>query len=143
MAGVSFFLTLVFCLIFLKTWDVNMIGVNLIGAMALMFAVGLKDDLVITSPRAKIGSEIIAIFFVLFCNCVQVYSLEGFLGIQSIPPIVSYTLIVLMILTIINSYNLIDGIDGLASTLGIVFLVFMDLFSLIRVYISIFYFAYV
>jgi UDP-N-acetylmuramyl pentapeptide phosphotransferase/UDP-N-acetylglucosamine-1-phosphate transferase len=120
MAGVSFFLTLVFAIFFIKIWDLDSVGINLTAALTLIFAVGLKDDLVMSSPRAKIGGEVIAIFFVLFCGCMQITSLEGFLGIQNIPTIVSYALIIIMILTIINSYNLIDGIDGLASTIGIV-----------------------
>jgi UDP-N-acetylmuramyl pentapeptide phosphotransferase/UDP-N-acetylglucosamine-1-phosphate transferase len=84
-----------------------------------MFAIGLKDDLVLSTPRAKIGGEILAIAFVLFCNCLEVSSLQGFLGIHEIPKVVSYGLIVFMILTIVNSYNMIDGIDGLASVIGI------------------------
>ena len=120
MAGVSFFFTLIFMLILIKDWDVNAIGINLIAALGLVFAIGLKDDLVVSTPRAKIGGEILAICFILFCNCLQVGSLGGFLGIENIPDIVSYVLIVLMMLTIINSYNMIDGIDGLASTVGIV-----------------------
>ena len=120
MAGVSFFFTLIFMLILIKDWDVNAIGINLIAALGLMFAIGLKDDLVVSTPRAKISGEILAICFILFCNCLQVGSLHGFLGVQNIPGFVSYVLIILMMLTIINSYNMIDGIDGLASTIGLV-----------------------
>jgi len=119
MAGVSFFLTLIFMLNLIQVWDIDAIGINLIAAGGLMFAVGLKDDLVVSAPRAKIGGEILAILFILFCNCLKVESLEGFLGIYEIPSFLSYGIIILMILTIINSYNLIDGIDGLASVIGI------------------------
>jgi UDP-N-acetylmuramyl pentapeptide phosphotransferase/UDP-N-acetylglucosamine-1-phosphate transferase len=132
MAGVSFFLTLIFMLNAIKYWDVDAIGINLLAATGLMFAIGLKDDLVLSTPRAKIGGEIIAIFFILFCNCLEVKSLGGFLGIEDIPIWLSYGIIVLMILTIINSYNMIDGIDGLASVIGI---------SIFVVYAFIFYIA--
>jgi UDP-N-acetylmuramyl pentapeptide phosphotransferase/UDP-N-acetylglucosamine-1-phosphate transferase len=120
MAGIAFFLTIIFMVNIIQGWDVDAIGINLIAAIALMFAVGLKDDLVISTPRAKLGAEILAIFFILFCSSLKVSSLEGFLGIQNIPSFVSYAFIILMILTIVNSYNMIDGIDGLASTIGIV-----------------------
>jgi UDP-N-acetylmuramyl pentapeptide phosphotransferase/UDP-N-acetylglucosamine-1-phosphate transferase len=120
MAGVSFFLTLIFALILLNRWDFDNIGINLIGALTIIFSLGLKDDLIVSTPKAKIGGELLAIFFILFCNCMEVTSLDGFLGIQSIPFAVSSALSILMILTIINAYNLIDGIDGLASTVGIV-----------------------
>lgn len=119
MAGVSFFLALIFMLNAINSWDLEGIGINLIAATGLMFAIGLKDDLVLSTPKAKIGGEILAIFFVLFCNCLEVSSLEGFLGINTIPMWLSYGLIILLILTIVNSYNMIDGIDGLASVIGI------------------------
>ncbi|MDP5082342.1 MAG: undecaprenyl/decaprenyl-phosphate alpha-N-acetylglucosaminyl 1-phosphate transferase, partial [Winogradskyella sp.] len=85
-----------------------------------MFAIGLKDDLILSTPRAKIGGEILAICFVIFCNCLEVSALEGFLGLNDLPIFLSYIIIVLLILTIVNSYNMIDGIDGLASVIGIV-----------------------
>lgn len=119
MAGVSFFLALIFMLNAINSWDIEGIGMNLIAATGLMFAIGLKDDLVLSTPRAKVIGEILAILFVLFCNGLQVNSLEGFLGFTTIPTVVSYGLIILMILTIVNSYNMIDGIDGLASVMGI------------------------
>ena len=119
MAGVSFFLTIIFMLNAIQIWDNDAIGINLIAAVGLMFAVGLKDDLVVSAPRAKIGGEILAILFILFCSCLKVESLEGFLGIYDIPSFLSYGIIILMILTVINSYNMIDGIDGLASVIGI------------------------
>jgi UDP-N-acetylmuramyl pentapeptide phosphotransferase/UDP-N-acetylglucosamine-1-phosphate transferase len=119
MAGFSFFLVLIFMMNAINSWDVEGIGINLIAATGLMFAIGLKDDLVVSTPRAKIGGEILAIFFILFCNCLKVSSLEGFIGFSDIPSWLSYGIIILMILTIVNAYNMIDGIDGLASVIGI------------------------
>ncbi|MDB4293018.1 undecaprenyl/decaprenyl-phosphate alpha-N-acetylglucosaminyl 1-phosphate transferase [Maribacter sp.] len=120
MAGVSFFLTLIFALSLLDNLDADGIGINLIAALTIIFALGLKDDLIISTPKAKIGGEVLAIFFILFCNCFQITSMDGFLGMYGIPTLASYALVTLMILTIVNAYNLIDGIDGLASTIGIV-----------------------
>ncbi|BAO75063.1 glycosyltransferase family 4 protein [Winogradskyella sp. PG-2] len=120
MAGVSFFLTVIFVLIIIKPWDTTGVGINLIAALGLMFAVGLKDDLVVSTPRAKIISEVLAIGMILFCNCLKVSSLGGFMGIGVIPDFAAYILVTLIILTIINSFNMIDGIDGLASIIGIV-----------------------
>tara|TARA_R100001369_G_scaffold48787_1_gene75345 strand:- start:3661 stop:4776 length:1116 start_codon:yes stop_codon:yes gene_type:complete len=129
MAGVSFFLVLIFMLNVINPWDIDGIGINLIAATGLMFAIGLKDDLVLSTPRAKIGGEILAIFFVLFCDCLEVSSLEGLFGLTAIPSWLSHGIIVLMILTIVNSYNMIDGIDGLASIIGIaIFAIFGVIF---------------
>lgn len=135
MAGVAFFLIILFASSFLNKWDVSMVGVHLISALALMFAVGIKDDLMVSTPRAKILAEILAIFFILYCNCLNVNSLEGFLGLEYIPSFVSYVFVTLLMLTIINSYNMIDGIDGLASSIGIViFSVYAFLFFEFELY---------
>lgn len=120
MGGVAFFLIIIFMSSVINPWDTHGVGINLISALGLMFAVGIKDDLMISTPRAKIVSEILAVLFILFCNCLKVNSLEGFLGIYDIPIFISYPFIVLLILTIVNSFNMIDGIDGLASSMGIV-----------------------
>ena len=119
MAGVAFFLTLILVLKLIDAWDLDGIGLSLAGALTIIFALGLKDDLIVSTPKAKIGGEILAIFFILFCDGLEITSLDGFFGIYEIPALASYAIIALMILTIINSYNLIDGIDGLASTIGI------------------------
>lgn len=135
MGGVSFFLTLIFVLILTNRWDFDNVGINLIGALTIIFALGLKDDLIVSTPKAKIGGELLAIFFILFCNCMEITSLDGFLGIHDIPFVISSTLSILMILTIVNAYNLIDGIDGLASTIGIViFSIFGFVFLVTGVY---------
>ncbi len=68
MAGVSFFLTLIFAIYFIKSWDIDLVSINLITALTLIFAIGLKDDLVGSSPRSRIITEILAIVFLLFCD---------------------------------------------------------------------------
>ena len=120
MAGFSFFLVCVMLTFVLKTWDADAVGINFIAGVTMVFAVGLKDDLVGASPRAKMMGQLLAISFVLFSNCIEISSLHGFLGIDSIHYVFSYILMGGIMLAIINSYNLIDGIDGLASIIGIV-----------------------
>jgi UDP-N-acetylmuramyl pentapeptide phosphotransferase/UDP-N-acetylglucosamine-1-phosphate transferase len=120
MAGVAFFLTLILVLKIIDVWDIDGISLSLAGSLTIIFSLGLKDDLILSTPKAKIGGEILAILFIIFCDGLEITSLDGFFGIQDIPVVASYAIIALMILTIINSYNLIDGIDGLASTIGIV-----------------------
>lgn len=120
MAGVSFFLTMIMTLFFIQNFDTDKIGLSLVAAITIVFMVGLKDDLVVSTPKAKLIMETIAILFILFSSTMQVTTLSGFLGINEIPIAVSYPAIILLVLTIINAYNLIDGIDGLASVVAIV-----------------------
>ncbi|WP_426063789.1 MraY family glycosyltransferase [Flavobacterium sp. DSP2-3-1] len=128
MAGVAFYFTIMISLFFIKHFDIENIGNNLIAAITIVFIIGLKDDLVVTSPRDKLTMETIAIIFLLASNSMHVKTLNGFLGIYELPEILEYCGIIFILLTIINAFNFIDGIDGLASTIAIVI---FSVFSLI------------
>jgi UDP-N-acetylmuramyl pentapeptide phosphotransferase/UDP-N-acetylglucosamine-1-phosphate transferase len=128
MAGFSFYITLIMVLFFIQYFDTEHIGLNLIASSTLIFMVGLKDDLVISSPRAKLIMEALATMFLFFNSAMEVTTLHGFLGIYEIPASIAYIGSVLIALTIINAYNLIDGIDGLAATVA---LVIFSIFGLI------------
>jgi UDP-N-acetylmuramyl pentapeptide phosphotransferase/UDP-N-acetylglucosamine-1-phosphate transferase len=119
MAGFSFLLALIIVIFFIHSWDNDDVSIYYITSLVVIFAVGLKDDLAKSTPKAKLSGEILAVLFILFCNCMQVPSLDGFLGIYELPFIVSNLLMILAVLTIINAFNLIDGIDGLAGSIGI------------------------
>ncbi|WP_426091245.1 MraY family glycosyltransferase [Flavobacterium sp. DSR3-2] len=128
MAGVAFYFTIMISLFFIKHFDIENIGNNLITAITIVFIIGLKDDLVVTSPRDKLTMETIAIIFLLLSNSMHVKTLNGFLGIYELPELLEYCGIIFILLTIINAFNFIDGIDGLASTIAIVI---FSVFSLI------------
>lgn len=81
---------------------------------------GLKDDLVISTTRLKLITQLFAAGFIIFSPELKLTSLHGFLGIYNIPLIIGYLLSLLIVVAFINAYNLIDGIDGLAAILGIV-----------------------
>jgi len=128
MAGIAFFLTIILTTFFIQKFDTDTVGINLIASLTLMFMVGIKDDLVVSTPRAKLITEIVAILFLLFSEELKIDSFHGFLGFYEIPIILSYAITILVMLTIINAFNLIDGIDGLAS---IVAISIFSIFSLI------------
>jgi UDP-N-acetylmuramyl pentapeptide phosphotransferase/UDP-N-acetylglucosamine-1-phosphate transferase len=128
MAGVAFYITIIMTLFFIQQFDDEKVGFNLLAATTIVFIIGLKDDLVTTSPRDKLAMEAIAVIFLLVANCMHVNTLSGFLGIHKIPELLAYCGIVLIFLTIINAFNFIDGIDGLAATIAIVI---FSIFSLI------------
>lgn len=119
MGGVAFFVVLVLNLFLFKQLDAEHIGLNLTAALTIVFIVGLKDDLAVSTPRARLIVEIIAISIIFFNEDYHTSSLAGFLGIYEAPQLLLDVLHTIIALTIINAYNLIDGIDGLASTLGI------------------------
>jgi len=123
LGGVAFFYTLIFALFFINGRDVFDEAMYIIPGLTILFIVGLKDDLVVISPGAKLLSQVFAIAFILANPSFTIHSLNGFLNINEIPYYLYLIIGGFMMITIINSYNLIDGIDGLASVVGIVILV--------------------
>lgn len=128
MAGVAFFITLIITMFFIQYFDTERVGLNLIASSTLIFMVGVKDDLVVSTPRVKLVLEALATLFLFFHSALEETTLHGFLGIYEVPAWLMYLFSVLLVLTIINAYNLIDGIDGLAS---IVAMVIFSIFALI------------
>lgn len=123
LGGVSFYYTLIFALFFIRGRDAFDEAMYIIPGLTILFIVGLKDDLVVLSPGAKLMAQVFAVAFILVNPSFTIDSLNGFLNINEIPYYLYLVIAGFMMLTIINSYNLIDGIDGLASVVGIVIMV--------------------
>lgn len=123
LGGIAFFYTLIFAMFFIKERDVFDEIIYIIPGLTIMFIIGLKDDLVVISPGAKLLAQALAVSFILANPSFTIFSLNGFLNINEIPYYLYLIIAGFMMLTIINSYNLIDGIDGLASVVGIVIMV--------------------
>jgi UDP-N-acetylmuramyl pentapeptide phosphotransferase/UDP-N-acetylglucosamine-1-phosphate transferase len=88
-------------------------------SLLILFFIGIKDDILVISPRKKLIAEIFAISIVVILGDIRVSSFHGFLGIDVIPYVISIVFTIFMFIVIINGFNLIDGIDGLASGVGI------------------------
>jgi UDP-N-acetylmuramyl pentapeptide phosphotransferase/UDP-N-acetylglucosamine-1-phosphate transferase len=85
-----------------------------------MFFTGLKDDILVISPFKKFMSQLLAALLLVAFGQFEIQSFYGFLGIHSLPPILSHAMSVVFIIAIINGFNLIDGIDGLCGTIGVI-----------------------
>jgi UDP-GlcNAc:undecaprenyl-phosphate GlcNAc-1-phosphate transferase len=83
-------------------------------AAALVFAVGLVDDLRGLKPWQKLAGQAVAAY-VTFWGGVQVTSVAGL----TVPPWLSLPLTLLWIIGCSNAFNLIDGVDGLAAGAGL------------------------
>lgn len=90
----------------------------IIASVILMFFIGLKDDLMIISPRKKLIVQLFAGVLLITLGNVRFTSLHGILGIYEIHFVTSLLITLFAMIVIINSFNLIDGIDGLASGLA-------------------------
>jgi UDP-GlcNAc:undecaprenyl-phosphate GlcNAc-1-phosphate transferase len=88
----------------------------MLAGAALVFAVGLVDDVRGVSPAAKIIVESGAAGLVMWAGAtIDSVTLPGHtyeLGLAAIPVTLAW------IVTITNAFNLVDGLDGLAAGLG-------------------------
>ena len=120
LAGVAFFITFVLILSILQGGYNSAVGNNVIAAITLVFMVGVKDDLVVSSAKTKFIGQVVAALFVVLSSSTRIENLHGFLGLTVLPPFVGAAISVFILLAIINAYNLIDGVNGLAAIIGIV-----------------------
>ena len=84
---------------------------RLLPALAVVFGIGLLDDIVGTRPWIRLGAETVAATLA-WIGGIQVSAVHGFSFSKDI---VSFVVTVLWIVTCTNAINLIDGVDGLAA----------------------------
>jgi len=118
--GVAFFICFILCYSLLRSEYPLLHSPFVIPAVTLLFVVGLKDDLVVSSATAKLVGQLAAIAILFFNPEFVQLSFHGFLGIHELPVYVAVPFIFFFMVGFINAYNLIDGIDGLAAFIGIV-----------------------
>ncbi|CDF80618.1 UDP-N-acetylglucosaminyl 1-phosphate transferase [Formosa agariphila KMM 3901] len=90
-----------------------------VGALIILFFLGVKDDILILSPKKKMLGQIIAALMVILITDLRITTFSGILGIESIPYFLSIGFTLFVFILIINAYNLIDGLDGLAGSVGL------------------------
>ncbi len=90
----------------------------LLGAIALMFIVGLRDDMVELKAKHKLLGQFVAVLLVVVAGDIRIKEFHGFLGVDELPLLVSYGFSSFVLLALTNAFNLIDGLDGLAGTIG-------------------------
>ncbi len=120
LGGVVFYISLIFGLFIIHYIDLVDINFNILIGITILFFTGIKDDLVVLSPKSKVLAQLMAITFILIHPDLQIYTFSGFFGIYELPLLLTIIFSYLFIVFIINAYNLMDGIDGLASMLAIV-----------------------
>lgn len=92
---------------------------SLVAASLIIFAIGLKDDLVGMGPTKKFLAQIAAAGILSFLGDVRITSFHGLFGVGEITYPLSILITILINIFIYNAINLIDGIDGLAGCLGV------------------------
>ena len=108
---------------------------TVIGASILLLFLGLKDDLLVISPRKKFVGQLVASLLVILATDVRIISMEGILGVYTLPYIVSVIFTLFVFVLIINAYNLIDGIDGLAGGIAVMVCGFFGVYYMLNDYL--------
>lgn len=88
-------------------------------SMIILFFIGIKDDILIISPRKKFIAQVLCALILIIPGGIRFTNLHGILGLYEIDYIGSVFISLLAIVAIINATNLVDGIDGLAASIGI------------------------
>lgn len=102
----------------------------LIGATMLLLFLGVKDDLVLVSPKKKFIGQLVAAALVVIASDIRIVSMEGIFGLWELTYWVSVVFTMFVFLLVINAFNLVDGIDGLAGGLAILSATVYGLFFL-------------
>ena len=92
----------------------------LVGALMIIFFVGIKDDILITAPIKKLMGQLLATGILVILGGVRITSMYGFLGVDQLSPEISSTLTIFILVVIMNGFNLIDGINWLSSGVSVV-----------------------
>jgi len=120
MGGMMIFAGILFS--FLLWLPIDEMGVikYIVPSMLIMFFVGMKDDIIGTTPVKKLAAHLFVAFIMIFMANVKLTSLHGLFGIREIPDYVGIMLSLFTYIVIINAFNLIDGVDGLAAGVGVI-----------------------
>lgn len=125
MGGISFVVA-TFVTLAIWGWQFPLPDIRfLLGAIALMFIVGLRDDMVELQAKHKLAGQFVAVIIVVVAGDIRIKDFHGFLGIHELPLLISYGFTSFVLLALTNSFNLIDGLDGLAATVAAISLSFL------------------
>jgi UDP-N-acetylmuramyl pentapeptide phosphotransferase/UDP-N-acetylglucosamine-1-phosphate transferase len=103
-------------------WDNPKEGHDLhltISAIIILFFLGIKDDILILSPKKKLLIQIAASLLVISLGNLRISNLYGLLGFTNLSYNVGLLITIFIFISLINAINLIDGIDGLAGSVGL------------------------
>jgi len=90
-------------------------ALRLLPAVAVIFCVGLVDDIFQVRPMYKLAAQIAAAILA-WESGIHLSSIGG----HNFPVILSFMVTIIWIVACSNAMNLIDGVDGLAAGVGLV-----------------------
>lgn len=92
----------------------------ILATVLVLFFVGVKDDIIGTSPIKRLAAHIIVALIIVLMADIRIKSMHGIFEIFEIPFYASIFISLFATIVIINAFNFIDGIDGLAAGIGFI-----------------------
>lgn len=92
----------------------------LVATSLVLFFVGVKDDIIGTSPVKKLFANILVGLILVLMGDIRITGLHGIFGVEEIPEWGSVFLSLFTYIVVVNAMNLIDGVDGLAAGVGFI-----------------------
>jgi UDP-N-acetylmuramyl pentapeptide phosphotransferase/UDP-N-acetylglucosamine-1-phosphate transferase len=120
LGGIAIYLSLLVVAILLGNFIDAKLFLMIICSLSVLLFLGLKDDLLVLSPRKKFLIQLLTGLLFILITDVRITSLFGLFGITSLAYLHSILFSLFVYILIINSYNMIDGIDGLAGGFGVI-----------------------
>lgn len=108
----------------------------ILASIIMLFFIGIKDDILIISPRMKFGVQAVCAVILIVLGDIRFTHLHGIMGIDIMSYPSSFVLSLITIVGLTNAFNLIDGIDGLASGLGILISLIFGIFFFVWGYLE-------
>jgi UDP-GlcNAc:undecaprenyl-phosphate/decaprenyl-phosphate GlcNAc-1-phosphate transferase len=92
----------------------------IVATSLVLFFVGVKDDIIGTSPVKKLFANILVGLILVLMGDIRITGLHGVFGVNDIPLWGSIFLSLFTYIVVVNAMNLIDGVDGLAAGIGFI-----------------------
>lgn len=128
LGGVGIFFGVTLVLTFLGSGLASGAIAYLLGALILLFFMGMKDDLVMLTPKKKFLGQIIAALCVILLSDVRIIGFSGLFSVDVLPYVLSVVFTLFVFVLLINAFNLIDGVDGLAGSVGLLASLFFGVY---------------
>jgi UDP-GlcNAc:undecaprenyl-phosphate/decaprenyl-phosphate GlcNAc-1-phosphate transferase len=124
LGGVAIFLSFTFAMAIAAVWALRhpylqsplfvRTLLTILGPAALVFLLGVYDDLHGAGPYFKFSIQAVAATL-LFTGGLRIVNIPVLFGDRTLPWYIGLPFTVLWVLAITNAFNLIDGLDGLAA----------------------------
>ncbi|WP_412984124.1 MraY family glycosyltransferase [Pontimicrobium sp. IMCC45349] len=119
LGGVSVFISLVLVMSLAGALLNSRMFLILTGGTTMLFFLGLKDDLIVLSPKKKFLGQLLVSFLLVIITDTRLIGFSNIFSVVELPYVVSVLFTVFVFILIINAYNLIDGVDGLAGSVAL------------------------